>query len=189
MGKWLWLLLVIIVGAGAAGGTYYYMHQQENKKTAQVTAQITGLETQLAKLQAELKGSSSGSSSTTFKVPELGLQFTTSSDISDLSYYYDSSLGYARFSTKSLASAGGATCVASATNGGPIGSITLSTTAPSSTSGSDSSLGTYVKQVGSKYLYDQAPQAVCSTSSSNQTLETNQESSLKQALLSATATQ
>jgi type II secretory pathway pseudopilin PulG len=163
-GKWLWLLLVLIVGAAAVGGTYYYMHQQEQKKTNQVEAQIAQLQSQLA--QAQKKSKSTAAS--TFKVPELGIQFTTTSKISDLTYMFDNSTdslkGYALFSTKNLITTEGAACSpGNTTVPGPIGSVTLSATPPPSNAGVDGTLGVYIKQIGEKYLYDKTPQSTCGT--------------------------
>ena len=109
-------------------------------------------------------------SSSVVAFPEVGLEITLPSTLSDLTY----AMGEAEegqpaifFSTQKLASVGGPTCSAGATSAVspfPLGQIVVADETPEhvreeSKDNPSDRLGRFVKQVGEKYLYYDPPPA------------------------------
>lgn len=191
------ILITAVVSLGVAGGGVWYWQDQQakkqkedsDKKVAELQKQVDDSKKQIEDSEKELEelkkstsntSSSSGSSSSnsnTFKVKELGIQFTLPSSISD-AYYVMNGSDDANFTTKSLVSLGGKDCEAgsSAPSVDPIGSISLKS-------------GEFIKKIGNKSLYFVGPQDVCSENKGAEAKQTQGITALKEALKSATAIQ
>lgn len=123
-----------------------------------------------------------------FIIKEFGIKLNVGGDIPDLVYVYNASdvnHPYTKFTTKSLLAADGK-CNA---DFGPVGALTYSTVAPADQPSGSPGDGTFIKKLGSKYLYFSGPQAYCSPSASTQALAAKQLNALKVAANSAQLTQ
>lgn len=174
------LLLVVVIGAIA--GIYEWQHKKVNTLNAQVSSlssQVTTLTTQNSKLKSSsvtVVTPSSSNNTTTFKITQLGVEFSLPATLADANYEINTQANVANVSTTNLAVLDPA-CIASPTGTKALGTISKVT-------------GTYktsptvqlVKQYPSYYIGYSAPTAPCSTVAQVNTLVTSLVTQLKQSL-------
>lgn len=187
-----WSLVMLF--AGIAGFSIWYYYDQVS--TVYDTTYPTFFGAKVHKTSTPSTTTTTPSTTTTssaFQVKELGFQFTLPTELVGLNYVITPNdtfnLDFAGFSTKNLVTLGGNSCAAGSTGlPGPIGEITLTTTAPlpASQQTVENTPGTFIKQVGSKYLFFKSPQATCSDNTSAQKAEIDGIAALQKALQTAT---
>lgn len=126
------------------------------------------------------------------KISEIGIQIPATSDIVDLDYVIKNGTDQtandklAFLSTKSLEEVGGQGCSAA---GGALGIISVLSIPPSvaGNGGMSSVGGTFIKQIGDKYLYYRGPQAFCSDNRDASLIQTKALAAIRSQLQQATS--
>ena len=174
--KFMLFVLVLALLGGTGYGTYYWQHQQVDKFAKQVQglmhhnsemdAEMTKLMDENAKLTADAAADAATTSST-FKIPELGIQLTVPDSLKDLTYtirngeYDDGSTFIAAdLSTKALTTAD-KNCASSATPA--LGGLFRSEGTGPKTATTTTAPPVALKQFSGFYISQSYGQAACST--------------------------
>lgn len=178
--KPLLVILAVILFAGGTGlGAWWWQNGELNKQRSDNDTRVAALQKQINDLQKKSTTTTSTTKpndsaatiqSTTLEIPELAIKITLPTNIADTRYAFNQQTMYANLSTSNLASLGGNRCGTNAQDLiGPIGSVIMSKTPPSQTSGGDAGLGLFIKQVpgDGRYLYYKSPQYACSETASS----------------------
>lgn len=172
---------LLVVGLLVLAGTTIYFKHQEQLATIKATAANTETKQTVKQSSPETKATKPTTTST-FKIAELGVELTLTSDISDLTYVTNSGNGYtnAYFSTKSLAKSE-PNCQA---DDGAIGDISRATSLPMASGPTAEN----TKKIGQYYYFYIGPQSVCTSSSANASMQTSLKASLEKAFQTLTVT-
>lgn len=169
----LWIALAIIVVVAASYSTYYWQHQKLKTAQSQKTTaeqMITSLNTQVAELQK----STTTPSKNVLTVPELGIEVTVPSKLSDMTYAVLNETAVAGHSNTSIGlSTLGLITLDPKCNAAQAPLGTLSKTAgkyPAIPTINNSS-GQLLTQYSTYYLAYEAPQTACSSSTTTQSQE------------------
>jgi hypothetical protein len=171
-------LVIIVVFVGGMYGVYAWQHNK--LKTEQATNAL--LENKVATLTGELLKkpttitTGTGTTTTTpatFTIKELGIEFTPTAILTDLTYAANSSGTTANISTQTLTDLDSG-CTANATTGTALGSISKGSGQFAAKTGV-----TLVKQYPTYYISYTAPTAACSKDTQVSSLATTLQTDLK----------
>lgn len=176
------VLLIIIVFVGGVYGVYAWQHNKLKSSEALVTtlqSQVTELNKKLSKEPTTIATTTPSTTTTTsttpapFKITELGVEFTPSPILSDLTYAVNTAHTVANVSSQTLTDLDAA-CTANAATGSALGNITKGNGQFTATTGV-----TLIKQYPTYYISYTPAASSCSKDADVTSLTTTLTTDLK----------